>query len=109
MVHEVDAVFENGLLRPLEPLSLADKQFVHLTITGSAAPVKVLDRRQEQEWLRDHSREFPGQWVALQGDTLLGHGTNARAVRDEARPKGFDRPLLFHVPDEPDLPSAGWI
>jgi len=33
MVQQVDAVYENGLLRPLEPLDLLDSQQVRITVT----------------------------------------------------------------------------
>jgi hypothetical protein len=47
--------------------------------------------------------------VALHGGLLLSHGSDARAVRDEARAKGIQLPLLVHIPGEPNLPSAGWL
>ena len=109
MVRELEAVFENGLLRPLGPLSLAGKQRVHVTITDLPAPNRICNRKAEQEWLGAHGHEYPGQWVALEGDVLLSHGSDARAVRDEARRRGVHRPLLVHVPEEPDQPSAGWL
>jgi predicted DNA-binding antitoxin AbrB/MazE fold protein len=109
MVRELEAVFENGVLRPLEPLSLVEKQRVHVTITDLPALESTCTRKTEQKWLGAHGHEYPGQWVALHGDVLLGHGLDARAVRDEARRKGIHRPLLVHVPDEPDQPSAGWL
>ena len=108
MVRELEAVFENGLLRPLEPLSLAEKQRVHVTITDIPATEGIADRKAEQEWLGAHSHEFPGQWVALHGDVLLSHGSDARTVRDEARRSGVVRPLLVHIPEESVQPSAGW-
>jgi predicted DNA-binding antitoxin AbrB/MazE fold protein len=109
MVHELEAVFENGLLRPLEPLSLVEKQRVHVTITD-ISPLEVINNRKtEQEWLGAHGREYAGEWVALHGEILLSHGSDARAVRDEACRKGVHRPLLVHVPEEPDRPSAGWL
>jgi predicted DNA-binding antitoxin AbrB/MazE fold protein len=111
MVRELEAVFENGVLRPLEPLSLAEKQHVRVTITEADAPApeKIVRGFPEQEWLIEHQREYPGQWLALDGHTLLSHGSDAFAVRDEARGKGVPRPLLVHIPEEPDLPSAGWL
>ena len=53
----------------------------------------VRSRTTEQEWLAAHSHEYRGQWVALEGDALLSHGTDARCVRDEARERGIHRPL----------------
>jgi predicted DNA-binding antitoxin AbrB/MazE fold protein len=109
MVRELEAVFENGVLRPLEPLSLVEKQRVHVTITDAPPPEKIIRGFPEQEWLIAHRLEYAGQWVALDGHTLLSHGSDAFAVRDEARGKGVQVPLLVHIPEEPDLPSAGWL
>jgi predicted DNA-binding antitoxin AbrB/MazE fold protein len=41
MISQVEAVYENGVFRPLEPLSLEDNQKVTLTIVGEA---DALDR-----------------------------------------------------------------
>ena len=115
MTQHAEAIFEDGFLRPLEPLSLQDKQHVLLTITDVSAPgansgrMPEPGRMPEKDWLRAHTEECRGQWVALDGDELLSHGSDARGVRDEARAKGVQTPLMVHIPDEPDLPSAFWI
>jgi hypothetical protein len=51
MVHELEAVFGNGLLCPLEPLSLVEKQRVHATITDIPPLERINHRYAEQEWL----------------------------------------------------------
>jgi predicted DNA-binding antitoxin AbrB/MazE fold protein len=109
VIQHAEAIFEGGLLRPLEPLSLQDQQHVLLTITDVSAPGAKSGRMPEKEWLAAHGREYGGQWVALNGDELLSHGSDARGVRDEARAKGVQTPLMVHVPDEPELPSAFWV
>ena len=39
MTMAVDAIFENGVLKPLNPLGLAEQQKVHLIVeTNAAAP-----------------------------------------------------------------------
>jgi predicted DNA-binding antitoxin AbrB/MazE fold protein len=108
MVRQLEAVFEQGVLRPVEPLSLPEKQHVLITITDVPVKVEVMQRKDEQEWLVVHGHEYIGQWVALQGSVLLSHGPKAREVRDEARKKGIQQPLLVHVPDDFGLPSAVW-
>ena len=109
MTQHAEAIFEDGLLRPLEPLSLQDKQHVLLTITDVSASAAKPGRMPEQEWLKAHGREYSGQWVALDGQQLLSHGSDARGVRDEARGKGVQTPLMVRIPAEPDLPSAFWV
>ena len=42
MIQEVEAVYEHGVLRPLRPLSLAERQQVRLTI--SDAPAQASER-----------------------------------------------------------------
>jgi hypothetical protein len=109
MTRQLEAVFTGGVLRPLEPLLLDENQHVIVTIAEVPTVVTSLTRTDEMKWLRVHENEYRGQWVALQGSDLLSHGREAVTVRDEARKKGFPRPLMVHVPDEPDLPSAGWL
>lgn len=96
-------------MRPLGPLSLQDKQHVLLTITDVSAQGANSGRMPEKEWLLAHGQEYRGQWVALNGEELLSHGSDARGVRDEARAKGVQTPLMVHIPDEPNLPSAFWV
>ena len=109
MTQHAEAIFEDGFLRPLEPLSLRNQQHVLLIITDVPAPGANSGRVPEQEWLRAHGQEYSGQWVALNGEELISHGSDARGVRDEARAKGVETPLMVHLPDEPDLPSAFWV
>ncbi|HMV48144.1 MAG TPA: DUF5678 domain-containing protein [Blastocatellia bacterium] len=62
-----------------------------------------IDRTREDEWLREHRREYPGEWLALMGDQLIAHGAQYRAVLAEAREKGYPRALLVYV-EVSDLP-----
>ncbi len=112
MLRELEAVFEGGVLRPLEPLSLVENQHVRVTIADAPAVREVAynDRRAEQEWIAAHGDEYPGEWVALEGEALLSHGADAFAVRDEARGKGVQHPLMVHLPAESEGFSAGfWL
>ncbi len=66
-------------------------------------PVPYKDRSREYQWLKDHAREYVGQWVALEGDQLVAHGTTAKEVFAAADAAGIDRPLVLQVED-PDGP-----
>jgi hypothetical protein len=67
-----------------------------------------IDRSREQQWLAEHSEEFAGQWVALDGNRLLSHGNNAHEVYEEARRSGVKRPLVVQVEKVGDRPFGGW-
>ena len=109
MTRQLEAVFEEGVLRPLEPLFLKEKQHVLVTITDTLPSQGEFTRKAEMEWLDNYRHQYRGQWVALHGNTLLSHGSEARIVRNQARQKGISRPLLVHIPEEPELPSAGLL
>jgi|HubBroStandDraft_6_1064221.scaffolds.fasta_scaffold629150_2 predicted DNA-binding antitoxin AbrB/MazE fold protein len=44
MIQQVDAVYENGVLRPLAPLTLQESQRVRITIVDSGAGQELLDK-----------------------------------------------------------------
>jgi predicted DNA-binding antitoxin AbrB/MazE fold protein len=43
MIQHVEAIYERGVLRPLEPLPLAESQRVSVTISDSTAPHSLSD------------------------------------------------------------------
>jgi predicted DNA-binding antitoxin AbrB/MazE fold protein len=120
MIRQLEAVYERGMLRPLQPLSLLENQLVRLTLeersseaTGSVAvfPVSnspVNNRAHELEWLATESSPYAGQWVALDGNRLVAHGDELAVVSAAARAAGVDRPLLTHVAPTGELPFGGW-
>ena len=113
MAIHLEAVYEQGVLRPLEPLALTEHQRVHLTVEDrkrplsweSAAPID--DGRAELEWLANESSHFAGEWVALDGNRLIAHGPKLAAVTAAAQAAGVSQPFFASVPDS-DLPFGGW-
>lgn len=114
MARQVEAVYEQGVFRPLQPLPLPEHHPVILTIEDKSAPqsresqAPVNERRQEMQWLADQSAAYAGQWVALEGSRLVAHGDQLAQVREAARAAGVMRPLLTHVPPGGELPFGGW-
>lgn len=112
---QLEAVYEHGVLRPLEPLALPEHQRVRLTLedpaalqNGVASVAAVNERREEFQWLAENSDLYAGQWVALDGSRLVAHGDELATVSKAARAAGVDRPLLTHLPPEGELPFGGW-
>ena len=114
MIRQLDAVYEQGMLRPLEPLALSEHQRVRLTLEENDPPQSwkssepVNERREELQWLANESGKYAGQWVALEGSRLIAHGDQLASVRAAARASGIERPLLTHLPMEGELPFGGW-
>lgn len=74
----------------------------------SSLIIDGIDCAREMQWLAEHRSEYAGQWVALDGDRLLSHGTNAREVFETARKSGIKLPLFVHIESPDELPFGGW-
>jgi hypothetical protein len=95
------AQVENGM--PAEPAMVKNAVPVPAPTKKKLEPIPLPDRMREMQWLHDHAREYIGQWVALDGDRLIAHGPDAKAVYAAARADGAYLPLVDSVPD-PDRP-----
>jgi hypothetical protein len=58
--------------------------------------------------VQGHRDECAGQWVALDGDTLVAHGNDGSDVTQRAWEQGVAEPLVVCIPGEPELPFGGW-
>jgi hypothetical protein len=90
------------VLRPIEASAPADPEAVASgePWTGDA----------EMRWLNEHSADYAGQWVVLDGDRLIASGREAKPLLEEARRLGIETPFLTLVQSDPDAPSwGGWV
>src|SRR5262245_31199923 len=70
--------------------------------------VEMPDRTAEFRWIAEHRQEYGGQWVALHGDRVLSHSTDAREVFATARQSGIEAPFFAHIEPVDALPFVGW-
>lgn len=56
------------------------------------------------EWMRQHRKEYGGQWVALDGDRLLAAGANAPEVYAAAIAAGVAVPMIDYLEPVDALP-----
>jgi|SRR5215475_629965 len=56
------------------------------------------------KWINEHGKEYPGQWLALDGDRLLAHGADLAEVAAAARDAGVQFPLLHLVEPPREYP-----
>jgi predicted DNA-binding antitoxin AbrB/MazE fold protein len=114
MGRQLEAVYEQGILRPLEPLELAEHQRVRLTIEEKPVRLSwesagaVNDRREELQWLATESGPYAGDWVALDGPRLVAHGEKLASVSAAARAAGVIEPFFARVPRDKGVPFGGW-
>ena len=65
MVRQLEAVFEEGVLRSLEPLSLQENQRVLVTVTDVPSLIVDSTRKAEMDWLCQNEHLYLGQCVTL--------------------------------------------
>jgi hypothetical protein len=71
---------------------------VEAALARERLPGTVSDRAAaSMRWIDAHRAEYAGQWVAMDGDRLVAHGVDARAVADEVRRLGLQIPFLHRV------------
>ena len=51
----------------------------------------------EYEWLRQHRREYPGCWLAVQGDHLVAANPDLARVYEALQGKDLVPPPLIHL------------
>lgn len=56
------------------------------------------------EWMRQHRKQYGGQWVALDGDRLLAAGPNAQEVYAAAIAAGVAVPMIDYLEPVDALP-----
>lgn len=72
-----------------------------VTAPPEVRSVPILDRSRDAEfaWLKANAQEYPGQWVALDGASLLGSAPRLRDLLQQLGPVVQERNPLFHRVD----------
>ncbi len=108
MPRQLEAVYEHGVLRPLEPLTLPEHQHVRLTLEEKPARLSwkstepVNERREEMQWLAKESGPYAGEWVAVEGPRLVAHGAKLAEARAAAKTAGASDPICARVSSDTD-------
>jgi hypothetical protein len=107
------------LKRQAEALTAQEKsQLAHYLLEQAKEPEQISlphphrddekIRQRRLEWLKAHREEYAGQYVALLGDVLVGHGATIREAHEQAKQKGVQNPFLVRVTSEHEILFAGW-
>lgn len=73
------------------------------------SPLGNIDFSQEREWLRQHRHDYVGQWIVLDGDRLIGHGSDPLPLVAQARAEGVQIPFVEFVRVESEPFCGGWL
>lgn len=81
-------------------------------ISDDGAKKAELEKRNEKfkralSWVEENKEQYDGQFVVLDGDKLVAHGTDSKALYDEARAMGYKSPFVKRIKAK-ELPFGGW-
>jgi predicted DNA-binding antitoxin AbrB/MazE fold protein len=124
MTTVIEAVFENGVFKPLVEADFKENRRYKMTVEESASESGAringgaVDERAAEEpkrdftlemrWLSQHRHEYAGQYVALDEDRLISHGLDGREVYRQAQAAGVKHPFMAHIEPADALPFGGW-
>lgn len=63
--------------------------------------------KRSEKWLAENREKYMNEWVCLEGDKLIAHGTDALEVDRRAKESGIEAPFLEHIVEEKH-PFGGW-
>lgn len=69
----------------------------------------AVDLTKENEWLSQHKQDYVGQWVVLDGDRLVGHGSNPLPIYEQAKAEGVRVPFVQFIRDEAEPFCGAWL
>jgi hypothetical protein len=104
----------NEILKQTESLTGEEKLYLAqqlLECTRNEADEhqsRITTQQKQMRWLAQHRAEYAGQWVALDGDQLICHGTNNREVLAQVRKLGVKIPFVAYLEPLDALPFGGW-
>jgi len=101
---EASGVLADNDLREI-PINLV----AHLSVVGDlrtdSPSIPPSFRERELEWRSTHAetlRRFENEWVVLEGEEIIAHGSDAAQVIREAKSRGIKTPYIFFVEQESD-------
>lgn len=68
---------------------------------------RIAKFKKAEKWLAENREKYMNQWVCLEGDELIAHGTDALEVDRRAKVAGIEAPFLEHIVEE-KYPFGGW-
>lgn len=91
----------NGSVAPPNPPQPVAEQVNPAPTSPESSP--------ERCWLRQHSHEYLGEYLAVEGDQLVAHGTDANAVFAAARAAGVESPMFVRVEPAESPNQPAWL
>ena len=114
MQTNLEQMIEGVRTLPFEDLNRLREVIDEETSRKKIDPAKKVKLQEEiakfkksEKWLAENREKYINEWVCLEGDELIAHGTDALEVDRKARNAGIEAPFLEHIVEE-KYPFGGW-
>jgi len=109
MTPNYEQAFEIISNLPIADLKKLGKWIEEKTKTkqSPASKEEIEKFRLSMKWIDENRQKFLGQWVCLDGDRLVAHGTDALKIYKKAREKGIEVPFVEHIVEEKEAYGGG--
>jgi hypothetical protein len=67
------------------------------------------DFTESQKWLEENAKKYVGHWVVLDGNRLIGYGSNPLPFVEKARNEGVKVPFVQFINDDSEPFMGGWL
>ena len=102
------------IIKTVQSLPVAEQQQIveelqnNLRQKTQSAQSDAETRKRRMDWIKKHRAEYAGQYVALDGDRLVGNARTIREAREQAQANGVGNPFLVRLELEETVLPAGW-
>ena len=115
MIQTAEQIIENLRALPISEqerfFDLAEEEKRKVLSKKEARKAESKDEQRKFQlalkWLDENREKHLGQWVCLDGDQLIAHGTDAVKLYREAREKGVKVPFVEHIVEEKEAYGGG--
>lgn len=111
MIHTAEQIIESIRTLPPDERERFNKLMKAEQANGNNGDVREYPAerfKKEQKWIHEHKDEYDGQFVLLEGDELLGHGSDPKELYEKARNLGIKAPFVKRMKAKEEPFFGGW-
>lgn len=100
MIQTAEQIFEDIRILPASEREKLDRLLLGEKTNGGPAGVRVYRNERwekSQKWIHENKERYDGQYVLLDSDELIGHGTDPKVLYTLADKRNIQRPFVKRV------------
>lgn len=111
MIQTAEQIFETIRVLPADEREKLERLLKGENANGTSAGARVYRNERwekSQKWIHENKEKYDGEFVLLEGDELIGHGMDPKALYTLADERGIQRPFVKRVKAVEEPFFGGW-